>query len=165
MPNVIQWDREMDEAFATLKNRISSAPILHLPDLSKHFIVQTDASGHGIGAILLQEHGTEIFPVAYASRKLRGAEIRYSTIELECLAIVWAVRKFETYLFGKEFTLQTDHRPLTFLHTAKLENKRLMRWSMLLQQYQFRIQAVKGEGNLGADFLSRCPPDDAQIWS
>ena len=131
------------------------SPILRLPDLSEPFTLQCDASDRGLGAILTQESEGQKMPIAYASRKLRETEVGYSTIEKECLAIVWAIQKFSRYLYGKEFILETDHRPLTYLNTAKVENSRLMRWALSLQMYRFRIFAIKGKDNVGADYLSR----------
>ena len=76
-------------------------------------------------------------------------------MEKECLAIVWAVKKFMPYLYGTEFTLQTDHQPLVYLNKAKFLNDRIMRWAMYLQNYRIKIQSIKGMDNLGADYLSR----------
>ena len=130
-------------------------PILQLPDFSKTFILQTDASDKGIGGILMQEVDGIPHPVAYASRKLAPREQNYSVIEREALAIVWAINKFEVYLFGHPFVIQTDHKPLVYINKSKCLNKRIMRWAMLLQEYQFTIEAVPGKTNCGPDFLSR----------
>lgn len=142
-------------AFQTLKSSITTSPVLKLPDLSKVFIVQTDSSDRGLGAVLLQEEGDFKLPVAYASRKLKTSEEHYSTIEKECLGIIWSVQKFHRYLYGKEFILETDHHPLMYLNKTKLVNSRLMRWALLLQPYRFRIIAIRGKDNVGADYLSR----------
>ncbi|VDH97682.1 Hypothetical predicted protein [Mytilus galloprovincialis] len=125
------------------------------PDKIEVFILQTDASDNGIGAILLQDEDNIRLPVSYASKKLKASERNYSTIEKECLAIVWAISKFQRYLYGKQFILETDHQPLIYLQKSKIANARLMRWSLLLQPYRFRIVAIKGKDNVGADFLSR----------
>lgn len=159
-PAELQWTTAMEAAYTQLKHCVSSAPVLHLADVSSTFILRTDASDRGVGAVLLQNHNGTVFPVEYISRKLKPAEKRYAVIERECLALVWAVQKLQTYLYGKAFTVQTDHSPLVFLHQAKLENSRLMRWALLLQQYRFRIEAIKGSANVGADFMSRCLPSD-----
>jgi len=74
---------------------------------------------------------------------------------IECLAIVFGVKKFQKYLYGKEFILQTDHAPLGYLMGGKVENARCMRWAMYLQSYRFRIEVIKGRDNIGADYLSR----------
>ena len=117
--------------------------------------MRTDASEKGVGGELLQEYGDSLFPVAYVSKKLLDRERRYSVIERECLAIVFAIRKFEKYLYGKEFTLQTDHQPLAYIQRCQVDNSRIMRWALFLQNYQFVIEAIKGSENVGADYLSR----------
>lgn len=76
-------------------------------------------------------------------------------VEKECLALVWGIQKFESYLYGREFLLETDHQPLLYLNRAKVANARLMRWALALQPYRFRIMAIKVSENIGADFLSR----------
>lgn len=154
-PSTVRWGDAQEEAFSRLKALLSKAPVLHLPDFSKPFIVQTDASNTGVGAVLMQDHQDGRFPIAYASKKLLPREQNYSVIERECLAIVFAVKKFQNYLYGKEFVLHTDHRPLSYLHTSRAEGGRLMRWLLLLQTYTFRIEAIKGVDNVTADYLSR----------
>ena len=123
--------------------------------MSEPFVLQTDASDRSIGAVLLQEEQGKKLPVAYASRKLKGSEVSYATIEKECLAIVWAVQKFQCYLYGNECILETDHKPLVYLNRSKVTNARLMRWALSLQPYRYRIVAIKGRDNVGADYLSR----------
>ena len=154
-PNKIRWETNQEKAFTTLKEKLANSPILHLPDLSQDFILRTDASNIGLGAILLQVHEEERFPVAYASRKLLQREKAYSTIERECLAVVWAIQKFEPYLYGRQFVLETDHHPLAYMNSARPANGRLMRWILALQPYRFRVQAIRGNENVGADVLSR----------
>ena len=123
--------------------------------MTKPFILQTDASSDGIGAILLQEEEQVKHPVAFASKKLLPRERNYSTIEREALAIVWGIQKFQNYLLGTHFFLETDHHPLQYLDKAKYQNSRIMRWTLLLQPYRFTVRAIKGSENVGADFLSR----------
>ena len=84
-------------------------------------------------------------------------ERAYSVIEKECLAVVWGTQKFEQYLYGRQFVIQTDHAPLVYLERSKVANGRLMRWALALQSYTFRIEAIKGSDNVGADYLSRIP--------
>ena len=103
----------------------------------------------------MQKHDGKLFPVCYASKKLSSAERNYSTIEKECLAIVWGFKRFHLYLYGVPFVLQTDHEPLKYMNSAKFANGRLMRWAMFLQSYNFRVEAIKGSENVGADYLSR----------
>jgi len=161
-PEHVPWSAEAEEAFQTLKEKLTSKPILHLPNLEKQFILRTDASGVAIGGALLQESDEDpsiLHPVAYASRKLNKAERKYATVELECLALVWAIQKFQLYLYGTHFRLQSDHQPLLFLASASKLNAKLMRWSLLLQTYSFEIEYVKGSSKsmAMADYLSRHP--------
>ena len=109
-----------------------NSPVLRLPDVGKPLILQTDASCVGIGAIVWQEEEEVKHPVAFASKKLLPREQNYSTIEREALAIVWGVQKFQNYLMGVHFFLETDHHLLQYLYQAKFQNSRIMRWSLFL---------------------------------
>lgn len=148
-------DRRMPEGIDSLKQALTAKPVLVLPDASKPFVLRTDASGEGLGAVLMQEKDGMLRPVAYASKKLTGAETRYHTTEQECLAVVWGVRRFYPYLYGRSFTLQSDHNPLQYLHKIRPVSRRLMAWAMELQSYAYTFQAIKGCDNVGADYLSR----------
>jgi hypothetical protein len=154
-PNQVQWTPAQERAYQTVRDLLSRDPVLRLPDPDKRFILRTDASDDGLGAVLMQEHDGKLHPVSYVSKKLSGPERNYSTMEKECLAIIWGIRKFERYLQGVTFTLQTDHKPLTYLRSAKFVNSRIMRWAMYLQNFDMRVESIKGEDNIGADFLSR----------
>ena len=154
-PDTVQWNEDLQERFEEIKSRLCNAPVLKLPDFDKDFILRTDASDTGLGAVLLQKHGETMFPIAYASKQLTGAPKSYATVEKECMAIVWAIDKFSGYLYGRSFTLQTDLHPFTYLNSAKLTNPRLMRWALKLQPFRFRIEAIPGVDNVGADWLSR----------
>ena len=155
MPEKVRWGAEQEEAFVKLKQQLNQSPILKLPDFNKTFILKVDASDVGLGAALMQEFGGVEFPIAYASRKLMQRERNYAVVEKECLAIVWAVKRFEFFLYGRCFEIHTDHLPLTFMHTKKLTNKRIMRWAMALQEFRFRLVSIKGRDNVAADYLSR----------
>ena len=154
-PSKVKWEEPHQRAFRVLIDMLTRAPILRLPDFQRPFLVQTDASDVGVGAVLFQEYDDGKFPVAYASKKLLPRERNYSVIERECLAIVFAIKKFQKYLYGKEFVLQTDHQPLAYIQRCKIESGRIMRWALFLQNYRFRIEAIKGSDNIGADYLSR----------
>jgi hypothetical protein len=154
-PNKIPWGSSQEKAFTYLKKMVDNPPILRLPDFAKVFYLRTDASNDALGAVLLQEHEGELFPNKYASRKLQPREKNYSVTERECLAIVWGIRKFYIYLYGREFILQTDHQSLTYLNTAKLTNSRVLRWALSLQDFKLRVHSIKGSMNVGADYLSR----------
>ncbi|XP_064078437.1 uncharacterized protein LOC135195855 [Macrobrachium nipponense] len=119
-PNDLLWEEMHDRAFVSLKNKIAAEPILLLPDLQAEFVLRTDASNAGLGAILLQEVDGVKRPIAYESRKLLPRETKYAAVEKECLAIVWGIQKFAVYLYGRYFVLETDHKPLAYLRL--LEN-------------------------------------------
>ncbi|XP_064468579.1 uncharacterized protein LOC135380569 [Ornithodoros turicata] len=153
--NRVAWGPEQEEAFNELKKLLSSAPILKLPDFTRPFVIRTDASGRSLGAILLQEENGVLHPVSYASRKLLPREAAYSTVEREGLALVWGIDRYKTYLYGRHFTVQTDHQPLQYLKKQKHLNSRLLRWSLMLQEHSFRVEYIKGSENVGADYLSR----------
>ena len=154
-PEKLMWTDVQEQAFQTLKRHVCVNPVLCLPNMSKPFILPTDASGEGLGAILLQEVGGVKHPVAFASKKLLPRERNYSTIEREAFAVISGVQKFQNYLMGTHFLLETDHHPLQYLDRAKYQNSHIMRWSLLLQPYHFTVHAITGSENVGADFLSR----------
>ena len=148
------WNQECEEAFLTLKQQLLQSPILIFPNFSptaRSFVLQTDASARGIGAVL--EQGGQV--VAYASRVLTKAERSYSVIQQECLAILYALKQFRHYLLGRQFTLQTDHAPLQWLSCQKMEGL-LCRWALSMQEFDFNIEYRKGSANGNADALSRC---------
>ncbi|XP_076439384.1 uncharacterized protein LOC143278408 [Babylonia areolata] len=149
-PAHVKWDESCERAFLQLKQVLCSRPVCLLPDLSKPFVLRTDASAVGLGALLLQDHGMGPQPVACASKKLNAAERNYPTIERECLALVWGIQKFEPYLYGKPFVVQTDHAPLQYLDRART-----------LQPFSFTVQAIPGRENVGADYLSRLPEQES----
>ena len=155
-PNQIRWDEKCNQAFSKLKELLCSSPILQSPDFSRPFILQTDASDQGVGAVLSQqeEDGVEN-PVSYYSRKLLPREQRYSTVEKELLAIKLATNAFKVYLLGRKFTIVTDHRSLEWLDRLKENNARLTRWSLALQPFDYRVKHRPGIENGNADALSR----------
>ena len=154
-PNYVKWTEVEQQAFQGLKNMLSESPILHLPDFGSAFVVRTDASNVGVGAVLMQEFEDGMFPVAYASKKLLPREKNYSVIERECLGVIFAIKKFQSYLYGTSFVIQTDHEPLAYIRKSKMDSARVMRWALFLQNYKFEVQPIKGCDNLGADYLSR----------
>lgn len=149
------FDEECIQAFNTCKQLLVTAPILQYPNFEEEFILTTDASNFAIAGVLSQGSPNNDLPIAYASRTLNGAETRYSVIEKELLAIVWAVKHFRPYLFGRKFKLITDHRPLTWLLSVKDPGSRLLRWRLKLEEYEYTIQYKPGKINSNADALSR----------
>ena len=153
--NKVKWTDIHETAFNELKQAITTQPVLINPDFSKPFIVQTDSSDRGIGAVLLQEKEGKRLPIMFISKKLLPRERHYNTIEKECLAIVRTISYLREYLEGKEFIVESDHFPLQWLNKVKGQNQRLLRWSLLLQEFRFTVHHIKGKENGIADFLSR----------
>lgn len=151
------WGPDEENAFHQLKQALVSAPVLACPDFTRRFTLQTDASSFGLGAVLTQQHPDGERVVAYASRTLNGAEKNYSATELECLAVVWGIRKMRGYLEGYAFTVLTDHQSLRWLQRIEEPSGRLGRWIFELQQFDFDVQYRRGSQNTVADALSRQP--------
>ncbi len=155
VPDTVPWTEQCQQAFTQVKAALCGGPLLHSPDFSLPFLLQTDASDRGLGAVLTQEIKGEERPVLYISRKLSKRETMYSTIEKECLAIRWAVLTLRYYLLGREFTLCSDHAPLQWLHRMKDTNARITRWYLALQPFKFKVIHRPGTQMVVADFLSR----------
>jgi hypothetical protein len=157
------WSTQCEKAFQKLKDSIMQPPVLRLADFDKKFIVQSDASSIAIAAVLSQEVDGILQPVAYASRKLTQSEQKYSTYELEGLAVVFAFEKFRLYLLHKKFLLQTDNSALSWIlgHTKQLG--RIARWILKIQEFQFDVEHIRGTQNLIADTLSRMYQTEKQL--
>ena len=151
-----KWTQAQEDSFNLLKSKLTQGPILSYPDFNKEFQLTTDASGTGIGAILSQDDKV----ISYASRTLNKAEIKYSTIEKECLAIVWAVRYFRPYLYGRKFKVLSDHKPLQYIFNIKDPGSRLVRWRLKLMEYDFDISYKPGKSIPHVDALSRIVNED-----
>lgn len=151
------WNIEQEQAFALLKDKLISAPLLQYPDFSQPFVVTTDASNYAVGAVLSQGPVGKDKPIAYASRTLNKAEGNYSTTEKELLAILFAIKTFRPYLYGNKFKIITDHRPLVWLFNVKDPGSRLIRWRLKLEEYDYEIVYKQGKLNSNADALSRYP--------
>eukprot|EP00923_Selenidium_pygospionis_P042587 GHVN01073599.1.p1 GENE.GHVN01073599.1~~GHVN01073599.1.p1 ORF type:complete len:499 (-),score=36.13 GHVN01073599.1:1844-3205(-) len=152
-----KWGDEQEKAFVAVKEMLNSDQLLKTPDYTREFIVQTDASGTGLGAILSQkdEHGREKI-VSLASRVLNKHERNYSIPEKECLAIVFALKKFRYIIHGRRFRVVTDHRALQWLDKHKDEKSKLMRWALEMQEMgDFLIEYRAGVDNGNADAFSR----------
>ncbi|CAM4676289.1 unnamed protein product [Lepidochelys kempii] len=155
-PNAVQWTGRCQKAFNKLKATLMSDPVLRAPDFDKPFLVTTDASERGVGAVLMQKGPDQEFhPVVFLSKKLSERESNWSVTEKECYAIVYALEKLRPYVWGRRFHLQTDHAALKWLHTVKETNRKLLRWSLALQDFDFDIQHISGASNKVADALSR----------
>lgn len=158
------WADEQKEAFEKLKKSLTEAPVLaHFNEQCQHKL-QTDASDVGLGAVLTQvEPSGEERPLFFASRTLRGAELRYPVREKEALAIVFGIQHFREFLHGRRFTVETDHQSLRHLWTQPIKmNSRLARWMAVLQEYDFQVVYRAGEANQNADVLSRYPLEETE---
>jgi hypothetical protein len=142
-----EWKEKGAEAFRRLKELLTTAPILKVPDMDADFLVCTDASKEGLGGVLMQDGGV----IAYISRKLRRHEENYATHNLELLAIVYALKVGRHYLIGRKFELKTDHGGLQHIFTQSDLNARQRRWSELLSEYDCEITYIKGTVNRVAD--------------
>ena len=151
------WSENQEKAFNELKEILISEPLLQYPDFTKSFVLTTDASGFAVGAILSQGPINHDKPIAYASRTLNSAEQNYSVIEKELTAIVWACKHFRPYLLGRPFIIVTDHKPLVWMFNIKEPSSRLLRWRLLLEEFEFNIEHKAGKRNTNADALSRNP--------
>lgn len=147
-----------------IKLKLCSAPCLIHPNYDKSFIVQCDASLHGVGAVLSQcdESGCER-PISFMSKKLNKAQRNYTVTEVECLAVVLAIKKFRMYIDGHDFKVVTDHASLRWLMNQSDLSGRLARWAFKLQGYNFEIEHRKGSENVVADALSRSFEDADDI--
>ncbi|CAF1080795.1 unnamed protein product [Brachionus calyciflorus] len=153
--NKLNWSDECENSYNTLRNYLTKDKILFLPDLKKKFVLETDASNTGIGAVLNQKKDGVLRPIAYFSKPLNKAQRNYSTTEKELLAIVLAVEHFHQYLYGQEFEIITDHQPLSWLLSCKNPNSRLARWLIRINNYTFTIVYRSGKTHTNADALSR----------
>ena len=161
------WTERQEEAFKKAKSLLHSDSLLVHYDEAKPLIVACDASSYGLGAILshCMDDGSEL-PVAFASRTLSSAEKRYSQLEKKALAIIFAVRKFHDYIYGRRFILYSDYKPLQYLlsemkQIPQLASSRIQRWAITLSAYNYSIKHKPGTQLAHADALSRLPLSDS----
>ena len=152
---VWRWGDAEANSLTALKVAMATAPVLRLPDFEQQFVVTTDASDVTVGAILEQNFGSGLEPIAFASLKLDATEIRYSAYEREMLGIVWALGQWKHYFQSPHpIIIQTDHAPLRHLPNQTSVNSRVWHWISILQGYNVEIRHIPGKKNL-ADSLSR----------
>uniref|UniRef100_A0A2N9GI96 RNA-directed DNA polymerase n=1 Tax=Fagus sylvatica TaxID=28930 RepID=A0A2N9GI96_FAGSY len=145
------WGADQENAFATIKERLCSAPVLALPDFNKTFEIECDASGIGIGAVLMQDRR----PIAFFSEKLSGASLKYPTYDKELYALVRALETWQHYLWPREFVIHTDHESLKHLKGQGKLNQRHARWLEYIETFPYVIRYKQGKENIVADALSR----------
>jgi hypothetical protein len=149
--NAFHWDVAAREAFQNLKAAVTEAPVLALPNFAQPFVIECDASGLGIGAVLMQEGK----PIAYLSKALKGRALLMSTYEKELFALVIAIQKWRPYLLGQSFVVKTDQQSLKFLLKQKVGTPFQQKWITKLLGYDFTVEYKKGVENRVADALSR----------
>ena len=145
------WDDQCEEAFQELKRRLTTAPILIVPDRGQGYTVYCDASRAGLGCVLMQSGRV----VAYGSRKLKNHEQNYPTHDMELAAVVFNLKIFRHYLYGEEFEVYSDHKSLKYIFTQRDLNMRQHRWMKFLDDYNFTLHYHYGKENVVADALSQ----------
>ncbi|CAN6557521.1 unnamed protein product [Malus baccata var. baccata] len=155
-----KFDDECDKAFNHLKEMLTSAPIIVPPDWSLPFELMCDASYYALGAVLGQRKDKKPHVIYYASRTLNDAQLNYSTTEKELFAVVFPLDKFRFYLLGTKVIIYTDHAALQYLLIKKEAKPRLIRWMLLLQEFDVEIRDKKGSENMVVDHLSRLVHDE-----
>ena len=150
------WSDICQQSFDNIKSALISEPILTYPDMSKPFKLFTDASDYAVGSILVQESSSgEQNVVQYVSHSLDPVQQRWPTIEKECYAIVYSLQKLRPYLWGAEFEIFTDHKPLKALFAQQIANSKIQRWAVQIAEFGAKINYTKGIDNTRADMLSR----------
>jgi hypothetical protein len=152
-----KWQEEEQTAFVALRQALLSHDVLMLPDWSKPFLIETDASYTGLGAVLLQEGAKGMRPIGFASRTLLPAEKNYCVGELECLAVIYAINKFRQYVEMAEVVVETDHKALQSIMSLEHPSGRIYRWMLKLLFLRILIRHRQGSKMLVADPLSRAP--------
>nr|CAN62821.1 hypothetical protein VITISV_013041 [Vitis vinifera] len=159
--DAFHWTEGSNQAFMALKQAMITAPVLALPNFSKEFIIETDASGQGIGAVLMQEG----HPIAYISKALSDRFQTLSTYEKEMLAILMAIKKWESYLVDRHFVIKTDHQSLKYLLEQRVTTPTQQALVAKLMQYDYEIRYKQGKENVAADALSRIQPAELFVLS
>jgi len=154
------WTDECQEAFDELKHRLVTGPILALPENEGCFILDTDASDSGMGAVLSQQQSGVEKVIAYASRTMTNAEKKYETTRKELLAVVYGLKQFRQYLYGRHFIIRTDHAALSWLRRTPEPMPQLARWLTFIDQFDYEVVYRPGTKHGNADGLSRRPPEE-----
>ncbi|KAI3749744.1 hypothetical protein L2E82_20360 [Cichorium intybus] len=156
------FDNDCQEAFTILKHKLTEAPILQAPNWLLPFEIMCDASDYAVGAVLGQRVDKKPVVICYSSKTFSEAQLNYTTTEKELLAVVYALDKFRSYIWGSKVILYTDHSAIRHLMEKKETKPRLIRWVLLLQEFDIEIRDKKGSKNVVADHLSRIQTDEIQ---
>jgi hypothetical protein len=152
------WSSTMQRDFEEMREKFSYSIYLVQPDDTQDYIINTNASAKAIGAVLMQkDKDGRINIISTASRILTPAKQRYTTCELELMAIVYTVRKFRVYIYSHKVTLNPDHKSLIFLKNCIVTSNRVAHWMLEIEQWELEIQHIKGIDNTSTDILSRIP--------
>jgi len=157
--NVFEWTEQCEKAFVKLKSLLTSASIIQPPDWSLPFEIMYNASNYVMGAILGQRKDKKPYVIYYASKTLNNAQMNYTTIEKELLAVVFACEKFRSYLVSSPVVVFSDHATLKYLLSKKDSKARMVRWILLLQELDITIKDKKGTKNIVTDHLTRLTTD------
>jgi hypothetical protein len=145
-----KWGEEQENAFSLLKSKLISTPLLSVPDFNKAFEIECDASGIGIGAVLMQEK----WPITYFSEKLNGATLNYPTYDKELYAVMQALETWQHYLWPREFVIHTNHQSLKHLKGQDMLSRRHAKWVEFIETLPYVIKYKQGQENVVVDALS-----------
>lgn len=155
-----KWGDEQQQAFEKLKEKISNPPVLAMADFSRPFVLQTDACGRALAAVLLQEFPEGRRPIAFASRTLTQQERKLSMYELEALAVLFGIEKYRMYLEHVEFLLETDNQALSWVLGRPRKTGKIARWALRISAFRFKVSHIRSSANVVADTLSRMFGDE-----
>lgn len=158
------WSEQCEESFETLKKALITAPVLAFADFSRKFYISVDASFYSVGGYISNSPPPLDKPIEYFSKTLSDCQQNYSTTHKELLAIVLAIERFQHYIWGKQFVVHTDHEALTYLFSQNRVGSRLLRWKLMLSEYDFEIIHRKGTNNVVSDCLSRIPQAEMRYF-
>lgn len=150
-----EWTQECQDAFEKLKIVLTEAPTLAFPDPKREYTLYTDASDNCVGAVLTQNFGQGEQPIHYLSHKLSDSQRKWPIVEKEAYAIFYALQKLDYYLHGATFTIKCDHKPLKYLLSSEMKNRKIQMWAIAISSYNCKIEYIKGKENEQADMLSR----------
>jgi hypothetical protein len=155
VPNDIPWPEQANKAFDCLRRKLCEAPTLHVPQMGQPFILQTDASATAVGVCLGQGSVLHPAPCAFSSQKLSATQSKWSAIEREAYAVIWALQKYKDTIFGAHIIVISDHNPLRYIVECAPKSAKLTRWALALQEYDLELRYTRGRDNAAADCLSR----------